>query len=122
MRSIDEALGLPVAPSREKSEVSVPPSREGDGEVARLNLLAMITEARDAVRDMGEIAWTSQSSRAYEVLGQLIEKGIHASRELVELERNRRELEGGAGPKTVNNTLVLTGEQALDLVKKKLGA
>lgn len=105
---------------REKREIIVPENPEQDLETARRNLLKLTTVADQAVDEMGELAFTAQSARGYEVLGQLIEKGLAANRELVDVLKRRRDLQSGEGPRTVNNTLVLTGSEALDLVKKKL--
>jgi len=113
-----EAMNLET-PLREKREVVVPETPAEDAEVARRNVHELIGAVHDAVREMGDIAWTSQSSRAYEVLGQLVEKGLNANRELLELEKLRRSLDGEQGPKTINNTLLLTSSEALDLVKKR---
>lgn len=119
MSDDDLPIDLPV-PTREKTEVVIPLDRADDAEVARRNTHALIAAAADAVREMGEIAWTSQSARAYEVLGQLIEKSLAANERLLEIEKKRRELDGDTGPRTINNTLVLTGAEALDLVKRRM--
>jgi len=113
-----EAMDLDT-PSREKREIVIPETPDEDAEVARKNTHELIGAVHDAVREMGDIAWTSQSSRAYEVLGQLVEKGLAANRELLEIEKMRRNLAGETGPKTINNTLVLTSTEALELVKKR---
>lgn len=112
-------LSLPL-PVRQKTEVVVPDSRAEDAEVARKTAHELVATARDAISEMGDLAFHSQSARAYEVLGQLIERAVHANKALLEIERARQDLEGGSGPTTVNQTLVLTGAEALDLVKKRM--
>lgn len=113
------ALDLPT-PTREVTEVIVPEDFSGDAETARRNTHALIAATTDAVRDMGEIAWTSQSARAYEVLGQLIEKGLAANRELFELEKRKRDIQGQEQPKLIEGGQIkLTSAEMLDLVKAK---
>lgn len=117
----DETYALLPAPTREKREIVVPEDSDEDLEVARKNLLKLAVVTDQAVDEMGDLAFTAQSARGYEVLGQLIEKGLAANREIIDAAKRRKEIKGGpTSPQTINNTLVLTSAEALDLVKKRL--
>lgn len=117
---LDAALGLPALPREEK--VIVVPDQESedqDYEFARKNLYALAQKAEDSVDQLSEIADISQHPRAYEVLSGLIKTAVEANKELLNLKKTAKDINGGVagGPQTVNNTLVMTSDEVLAMLK-----
>ena len=112
--SMDDALGL--APmTQNKQEVAV--RADGDDyQTARENIHGVMGTLKTAIDEMAGLAFNAQHSRAYEVLGGLVEKMVMASDKLVDLQVKA---DRNAGPSTVNNTLVVTSAEMLDMLKNK---
>jgi len=117
---LDDAFGLPPM-ERPEPEITVPESisDDGDYEFARRNLYRLGTKGEDALDELREIAAVSQHARAYEVYSNLFKAVVDANRDVMALKKTHREVSGGSGPKTVNNTLVMTSDEVLRLLKDK---
>lgn len=79
-----------------------------DFEMARANIHEMIETAKDAVNKLSMIAISSQHPRAFEVLAKLIDTGVQANKNLLELQSKIRELKQADQPlndqaRTVHN-------------------
>lgn len=81
-----------------------------DFESARANISTIIETTQDAIFKLSQLAESSQSPRAFEVLAKLIESGLKANQELLNLQTKIREIKNADSPvsekaKTVNNNL-----------------
>ena len=118
---MDEALGLPPIPYEPKPVVVPEPiSTDADLEFARVTTYAAIAKLGELLDGGIDVARISQHPRAYEVAGEIANKLVQASRHLVALKKDA----GGDikdDPKTINNTLVLTSKEMLELMKNKVG-
>lgn len=113
---LDDALGLPPM-QREAREVIVPDSPDSDYQEARKNLFRLIGKAEDHLDELGDIAMISQHPRAYEVYANLLKTTIDANKDLLALAKAQKELDGTAGPKTVNQNLIMTTDEVLRMLK-----
>lgn len=124
---LDEALGLPpmerpdpeiVVPERETSDV--------DYEFARESAYRLIAKGEMMLDELGDIARISQHPRAFETYSNLFKSVLDANRELLGLKKTHRDISGqrggggdGAVTNVTNQTLVMTSEEVLRLLKKK---
>jgi hypothetical protein len=113
--SMDDALGLvPMT----QNKMAVPVRDDGnDYETARTEIHGAMGTLKTAIDEMATLAFSAQHSRAYEVLGGLVEKMVLASEKLVDLQNKSNQ---DTGPKTINNTLMISSSEMLDMMKKRL--
>ena len=81
---------------------------EDDFDYARKNLYDVIGKSQEALEDMIDVARQSQHPRAYEVLNQMIKNVADISKDLLDLQKKKKDLvkqEIQDGPQTVNNNL-----------------
>lgn len=112
----NEAFGLPDdEPKKTAIEVFQPPveNSEEDFQYARSNLYSAIEVSANALDDLAGLAKKAQNARVYEVLANLIRTTIDANKDLLNLQKTRKELQSGGipgseGPQTVNNNLFMT--------------
>jgi len=90
-----------------------------DFEFARSNLKEVIEKGSLAIADLQILAERSQVPRAYEVLAKMMDSMVGANKELLELQSKIRSIKdvsakvnGGGGPKTVNQTAIFVGSTA----------
>ena len=79
-----------------------------DFEYARGNLISVIEKGQEALNGVLEVAGMSQHPRAYEVAATLVKAMADANKDLLELQRKKKDLQqasDAANPKTVNNNL-----------------
>lgn len=75
---------------------------------ARENLKEIIANAQQAIADLGSIASTSESPRAYEVLSTLMKTIVDANKDLLELQKSVKKLkeeEKTSNPQNVTNAM-----------------
>lgn len=101
---------LDLAPIENKSLTVSPANQEveADFDYARKNLYDVIGKSQEALEDMIDVARQSQHPRAYEVLNQMIKNVADISKDLLDLQKKRKDLvkpEAQEGPQTVNNNL-----------------
>lgn len=75
---------------------------------ARENLKEIIANAQQAIADLGSIASTSESPRAYEVLSTLMKTIVDANKDLLELQKSVKKLkeeEKNSNPQNVTNAM-----------------
>jgi hypothetical protein len=87
-------------------------SAQRDFEVARANLLRIAEMATEATQTLMEIAEQSQHPKAFEALARMIETGVQAQRELLELQQSIRKIAAasaavGGQAKSVTNNLFI---------------
>lgn len=95
---------------------------DDDFEYARGNLIAVIEKGQEALSGVVDVAGMSQHPRAYEVVATLVKAVSDANKDLLELQKRKRDLKGedGSAPTTVNNNLFVGSTAELQqLIKKK---
>ena len=101
---IDDNRIVPMKPSASITEDDV----MDDYAYARENLKTIITSAQTSIEDLGSIAATSESPRAYEVLAGLMKTIVDANKDLLELQRKVKQLkEDTSQPQSVTNALYI---------------
>ena len=129
---IDEILEItslvPSAEMKPNSPPRVKPKIDGrdddiDYNYARENYYNLIERNQDAVEEMLEIAKQSEHPRAFAVGGQLIKSGLDANKELMALQKTKKQLSIEKGPSQVTNQAVFVGSTAelQKLLKVKRG-
>lgn len=116
---LNDALGIEGDAPYEPREVQLPApiSQDADYEFARKSTYTAIQRAEEALDQMMIVARVSAHPRAYEVTAGLVKTIIEGNRHLLGL---RKDVSGGdVSPKTVNNTLVVTPSELLEMMKKK---
>ena len=74
---------------------------EDDTEFARQNIRNMIQKGNDAMENLIHIAKETEHPRAYEVVAGLLKTLADANKDLLELQKRKKDLE----PKITNNTV-----------------
>lgn len=100
-------------------------SAKNDFEYARANLYEMISEGREAMFKLGQIADSSQHPRAFEVYAKMMDSLIVANQKLLDLQTKIREIDVNDSPmnekaKTINNNLFVGSTSELQKVLKEL--
>ena len=77
-----------------------------DCEYARGNMISVIEKGQEALSGILDVAGMSQHPRAYEVAATLVKTIADANKDLLELQKRKKDLTGvGPNPTTVNNNL-----------------
>lgn len=94
---------------------------EDDFEYARGNMIAAIEKGQEALTGILDVAGMSQHPRAYEVAATLVKAVSEANKDLLELQKRRRDLTGESlqTPTTVNNNLFVGSTAELQQLIKK---
>lgn len=103
-----KALDLAPIENTSLTVTSVNHEVEEDFDYARKNLYDVIGKSQEALEDMIDVARQSQHPRAYEVLNQMIKNVADISKDLLDLQKKKKDLikpEVQEGPQTVNNNL-----------------
>lgn len=114
--SIDVKPLQVVAPKQPSEQI------DDDFEYARGNLIAVIEKGQEALSGVVDVAGMSQHPRAYEVVATLVKAVSDANKDLLELQKRKRDLKGedSSAPTTVNNNLFVGSTAELQqLIKKK---
>lgn len=118
-KSLEQKLGTETTniPSIvQKDETMI----DDDFDQARLALKQMIAKGQSAVDDISNIARQSDNPRAYEVTGELIKTVAETAKDLLQLQKQKKELEmvRKEEPKQIGtqNNIVFTGSTN-DLLK-----
>lgn len=122
---LDEVLGIVETPQRDvaKTEKVKPlvngQEDETDFQYARENLYNLIERGQDGLEELLEIAKQSQHPRAFEVVGQMIDKLANTNKELLNLHKTKKDMrtEKG-GPTSVNNNLFVGSTAELQKMLK----
>ena len=108
---LDEVLGVINMPKKEITKVEkVKPSINGQDEdtafqYARENLYNLIERGQDGLEELLEIAKQSEHPRAFEVVGQMIDKLTTTNKELLNLHKTKKDIKTEKGPTNVTNAL-----------------
>ena len=130
-QSISNALGVtysvvePVGHSMVAVNVDAPELEraESDYEFGRRNIIDVIEKGQGALDDMIDFARQAREPRAFEVVGQLIDKIVVANEKLLNLSKQikdvkKEELKNEA-PGTINNNLVITSAELLKMLREE---
>ncbi len=91
-----------------------------DFEYARGNLIAAIEKGQEALTGIVDVAGMSQHPRAFEVVATLLKTVADANKDLLELQKRKKDLTGiGPAPTTVNNNLFVGSTAELQKLIKK---
>ena len=123
---LDEVLGIVEPPQRDvaKTEKVKPlvngQEDETDFQYARENLYNLIERGQDGLEELLEIAKQSQHPRAFEVVGQMIDKLANTNKELLNLHKTKKDIqaEKPSGPTNVTNALFVGSTSELQKLLK----
>lgn len=123
--SLDEKFNTQVTSIPEKEEPEV---LEDDFQQARLALKNMISKGQTAVDEIMHIARQSDNPRAFEVVGQLIKTVGDAAKDLLALQKTKKEISGAKNKEdippqigTQNNILVTgTTNDILNMINQEI--
>ena len=123
---LDEDLGIVETPQRDvaKTEKVKPlvngQEDETDFQYARENLYNLIERGQDGLEELLEIAKQSQHPRAFEVVGQMIDKLANTNKELLNLHKTKKDIqaEKTSGPTNVTNALFVGSTSELQKLLK----
>ena len=91
-----------------------------DFEYARGNLIAVIEKGQEALSGILDVAGMSQHPRSYEVVATLVKAVSDANKDLLELQKRKKDLTGiDPAPTTVNNNLFVGSTAELQQLIKK---
>mgnify|MGYP006188864125 CR=1 FL=1 len=126
---LDEVFGIIEKPKKDvvRAERVVPAitnddsgSQEIDFQYARENLYNLIERGQDGLEELLEIAKASQHPRAFEVVGQLVDKLTTTNKELLNLHKSKKDIRSEkSGPTSVNNNLFVGSTAELQKFLKK---
>ena len=121
-----EVFGIIEKPKKEvvKAERVVPAATADDSDqdfqYARENLYNLIERGQDGLDELLEIAKASQHPRAFEVVGQLVDKLTTTNKELLNLHKSKKDIKTEkGGPTSVNNNLFVGSTADLQKFLKK---
>lgn len=94
---INRALGLSPIPSQQTAISTIvekinDDSAKEDFTFARANIREVVENANDAIAKLAVIADQSQNPRAFEVLAKLMDSAVSASKHLLEIQKDIREI------------------------------
>ena len=125
---LDEVLGIIDSPKKEISKVEhVTPVVNGhdedtDFQYARENLYNLIERGQDGLDELLEIAKQSEHPRAFEVVGQMIDKLTTTNKELLNLHKTKKDIKAEMGPTNVTNALFVGSTAELQKMLKDKNA
>ena len=91
-----------------------------DYDYARGNLISIIEKGQEALSGILDVAGMSQHPRSYEVVATLINSLTSANKDLLELSKKKKEIDGDSGnPTTVNNNLFVGSTAELQKLLKQ---
>ena len=122
---LDEVLGIIQKPKKEivKVEKVKPPvngeDEDTDFQYARENLYNLIERGQDGLEELLEIAKQSEHPRAFEVVGQMIDKLTTTNKELLNLHKINKDIKTEkGGPTNVTNALFVGSTAELQKMLK----
>lgn len=98
---------------------------EKDYIFARATMTSIIDKGREALDNVLELAQETDSARAYEVVGQLIDKMTTSTEKLLDLHKKMKDIkenEASNGPTNVTNNAIFFGSttEAIKMIKQQL--
>lgn len=118
--NIDSELEVFAPPAVIDQPERISEAIDADYEFARSTVIDTIQKATEALDQQLALAQQSQLPRAYEVVATLVKAIVDSNKDLLGLSKQARDLKGveaEIGPKTINNTLVVTTDQLQKLLQ-----
>lgn len=120
--TISQALDLAPIEVVEAEKIKVENDEiKTDFEYARGNLINIIEKGNEALDGILDVAGMSQHPRSFEVAATIINSLAAANKDLLELSKRRKELEGEKSPTTINNNLFVGSTAELQKLIKNNG-
>jgi hypothetical protein len=123
---LDEVFKIAPAPQNQPVKYKTPDKTHDDTDTdfqyARENIYSIIERGSDAMEGLLEVARETEHPRAYEVVGQFIDKLTNASKELMGLHKTKKSMsdEVLGSPQNVTNALFVGSTADLQkLLKQK---
>lgn len=118
-KKLNKILDIDILPK--KTELALPKNNsEDDYEYARNNLRDLIDQGKDTLQNLTFLANEGESPRAYEVVGQMIKTLTDTNKELLDLAKKAKEINGDTNPTNVTNALFVGSTAELQkLLKEK---
>lgn len=115
--NLDEKFN--VAPTVVDKELTITTTSSDDAEKARETLHTLIDKGNEAIDGILHIAKSTDHPRAYEVAGQLIKTMSDVAKDLMEIQKRKKDLEKNDKPKiqTQNNLFVGSTHELLKAMK-----
>lgn len=112
---------LPTDPVKSIVAKAHDDSAKNDFEMARSNIHEVIQNGTYAIEKLSQIADSSQHPRAFEVLAKLMDTMLQANKDLLELQKQIRDIDAADSPtneeaKTVTNNLFVGSTAELQKV------
>lgn len=88
--------------------------KKDDFDLARETLVNLIAQNQDALDNLIHIAKNSESARTFEVAGQLIKTQADIAKDLMELHKRKKDLDGDSGKNNIKqqNNILFSGSTA----------
>jgi len=118
--SIANALNIEPIDVTNNNIVVKEPDFKDDFEYARGNMINIIEKGSEALDGILDVAGMSQHPRSYEVVATLIKTLAETNKDLLELSKKKKDIEGDSGkPTTVNNNLFVGSTAELQKLLKQ---
>ena len=115
---ISDSLGVaPLEILPKEKDVFDQPTE--DFEYARGNMINIIEKGNEALDGILNVAGQSQHPRSYEVAANLIKTLVDAQKDLLELQKRKKDLSGESSTKNVTNNLFVGSTAELQKLIKK---
>lgn len=88
----------------EEAEKAFDSALEEDFDTARVNILSLMEQGKDAMKSMVQLAKMSEHPRAYEVVATLMKTLLDANKDLIALHEKKTKAGGPPQPKEQHNT------------------
>lgn len=92
---------------------------QDDYDFARANLINTISKGQEALDGILDVAQMSQHPRSFEVVATLINSLTAANKDLLDLSKKKKELDGDNNPTTINNNLFVGSTAELQKLLKQ---
>lgn len=120
---ISEVLDItPIVQNNNTNMPIVSQQLDTDFEYARGNIINILEKGNEALDGIMDVAQRSQSARAYEVVAGLLKNMSDMNKDLLELQKKKKDLVADTGakqPSTVNNNLFVGSTAELQKLLKK---
>ena len=104
MKPFEKETNLPNNPLEEIKEKTVEEKMEDDFELARNAMRDMIVKNNTSIDEIRSISSSSESSRNYRVLGELVKAQSEVAKDLIDLHLQKKDLEKEEKTENYNQT------------------
>ena len=120
MDKLDKVFEIVESPQEKRVVPSSDDKANTDFNYTRENLYNVIERGQDAMEGLLQVAQETEHPRAYEVVGQLMDKLTNANKELINLHKQVIDINGERQPTNVTNALFVGSTAELQkLLKSK---